>query len=54
MVACPTCGEGSSVQIVRDAAQPWETGATDRRARWVMHCDSCGADWGMVDGAVRA
>ena len=49
MVACPTCGEGSSVQIVRDPTEPSET--VGRGARWALHCDSCGADWSLVDGA---
>lgn len=49
MVACPTCREGSSVQIVRDPTEP--SGAASRGARWALHCDACGADWSMVDGA---
>lgn len=48
MIACPGCGRSSGVQITRDE-QAWERTPGGDRARWVLHCDSCGADWGLVD-----
>ncbi|MGN6445966.1 hypothetical protein [Amnibacterium sp.] len=51
MIACGTCGDSSSIDIVRDGASPWERPAEQSGARWDVSCGGCGATWTLVDEA---
>jgi hypothetical protein len=49
MVACPGCGDSSSIDLAQDAAAPWARTREDGTAHWAASCGGCGTTWALID-----